>query len=238
MNLALPKPTSARTVRRLLAGGVVGPLLFMAAMAVEGAFRPGYSAMRNFGSQLATSSYGWQQIANFLVLGLIMIGFAAALRQTLRSGIGATWLPRLVTAFGAGLLVAGVFPTDPAYGYPPGTPAGPGVSLSWHGAIHGMAGFCAFTALTAASFIFAARSARLRSIGWMIYSATSGILLMAFFVASWNGADLTGLYQRIAIVSGWGWLSLFALHCLRNVNQAAAGPSSPGMSLISPRNAG
>ena len=40
----------------LLGCGVIGPLLFIVVLLIEGATRPGYSAWRNYGSRSPTSS--------------------------------------------------------------------------------------------------------------------------------------------------------------------------------------
>ena len=58
---------TAPSTRWLLAGGVIGPVLFVLVFLVEGATRPGYSAWRNFVSQLSLSDQGWEQVANFLI---------------------------------------------------------------------------------------------------------------------------------------------------------------------------
>ena len=51
----------------LLLCGVIGPLLFIVVLLIEGATRPGYSVLRNYGSDLELSNQGWEQIANFIV---------------------------------------------------------------------------------------------------------------------------------------------------------------------------
>src|SRR5579859_8113381 len=78
-----------RLMRPLLAAGVVGPALFVVVLLTEGATRPGYSAWRHFGSQLSLSDQGWEQIVNFLVCGLLCVGFAIGLRRAFADGKGA-----------------------------------------------------------------------------------------------------------------------------------------------------
>src|SRR5438270_12739199 len=102
--------------RFLIAGGAIGPLLFMIALLIEGATRPGYSAWHNYGSSLSLSDQGWMQIVNFLVCGLLSLCFAVGLRQVFRQGKGSTWGPILLGLFGLGLVVAGLFVTDPSLG--------------------------------------------------------------------------------------------------------------------------
>src|SRR2546428_9234263 len=97
--------------RLLLAAGVIGPPLFIVVFLIEGATRPGYSAWRNYVSQLATGEGGWVQVVNFIVCGTLMVGFAIGLRLALRRSRGSVAAPVLLGAFGLALLVAGVCAT-------------------------------------------------------------------------------------------------------------------------------
>jgi hypothetical membrane protein len=212
-----------RWVRALLACGVVGPPLFVVALLVEGATRPGYSVWRNLGSQLATGPYGWTQIVNFIVCGLLVCARAAGLRQAFRSGRGSTFGPALLGVWGLALITAGVFVTDPALGYPPGTPETAGGPKTLHGTIHGFSGLVAFVSVTVAAFVLARRfAAEPDGAGkaWARYSVVSGALVLAFFFASFMPSSLlhnppTGLFQRGGIVAGWVWAALVALRELR-----------------------
>src|SRR5437868_15192679 len=107
-------------MRKLLYAGIVGPLLFITVFLLEGAVRPGYSQWRHYVSQLATGDGGWMQVVNFLVCGTLVIAFAVGLRSALRGSRGSIGGPVLIGFFGSALLVAGVFVTDPALGYPVG----------------------------------------------------------------------------------------------------------------------
>src|SRR2546425_3244232 len=143
--------------RLLIAGGAIGPLLFIIVLLIEGATRPGYSAWHNYGSSLSLGDQGWMQIANFIACGLLTLDFAIGLRRVFRTGRSSVWGPILLGVFGVGLIVAGVFVTDPSLGYPPGTHiSGP---QTLHGTIHGLAGLVAFSSLAIASFVMARRFA-------------------------------------------------------------------------------
>lgn len=221
------------TTRILIACGAIGPLLFIIVLLIEGATRPGYSAWHNFGSDLSLSGQGWEQIANFLVCGLLSLCFAVGLRQVLHSGRGAVWGPLLLGIFGLALITAGLFVTDPSLGYPPGT-HGSG-SQTLHGSIHGVSGQIVFTSLAIACFVMARRFAGNPAWkGWALYSIVTGILVEGFFIASLAVAVLdengtlpnspTGLFQRIAIVVGWGWIALLAIRLLRQMQQSVPTP--------------
>jgi Protein of unknown function (DUF998) len=204
------------TTRLLLTCGAIGPPLFVVVALVEGATRPGYSAFRNYVSDLSLSEFGWMQIANFLVCGVLGVLFALGLRRTVRSA----WGPALLAVFGLGLIAAGLFVTDPARGYPPGVPGG---TQTAHGIVHGLSGLTVFSSLAAAAFVL---SRRLAWRGWAAYSALTGWVVAVFFVASLaadplhtSGVlpwEINGLLQRVAIVAGWGWIALLALRLSRS----------------------
>ena len=209
--------------RLLIAGGAIGPLLFVIVLLIEGATRPGYSAWHNYGSSLSLSDQGWMQIANFIVCGLLTLGFAIGLRRVFRTGRSSVWGPILLGVFGVGLIVAGIFVTDPSLGYPPGTHiSGP---QTLHGTIHGLAGLIAFSSLPIASFVMARRFVGDPNWkGWALYSLVTGVLVIVFFIASTTVSALdesgvlpgspTGLFQRIAIFAGWSWIAILAIRLL------------------------
>ena len=205
-------------MNRLLYAGVVGPLLFIAVFLIEGFTRPGYSQWRNFVSQLATGPGGWVQVLNFYVCGILVLAFAFALRTQLKGTRGAIAAPVLLGAFAITLLVAGTFSTDPALGYPPGVPA----VQTPTGAVHGVAGLLAFMTLPTAAFVMAWHFARGHERRWMLYSIAVGVVVLVFFFASgfssqadvsgsWPNAP-TGIFQRIAILAGFSWISALAWH--------------------------
>lgn len=225
--------------RLLIAGGAVGPLLFIIVLLIEGATRPGYSAWHHYGSNLSLGPGGWMQIANFLVCGLLTLCFAVGLRQVFRTGRGSVWGPILLSEFGLALITAGVFVTDPSLGYPPGTHSSGPQTL--HGTIHGVSGLIAFTSVAIASFVIARRFAGDPDWkGRALYSTFTGIMVVVFFIASTTVSALdengvlpnspTGLLQRIAIIAGWGWMALMALRLLSRMRSLASStPEAIGM---------
>jgi len=210
------------TLRPLLTAGLVGPLLFIVVFLVEGITRPGYSAWRHYVSQLATGNWGWVQVVNFVVCGALVIGFAFGLRQTLRPGRASLAAPILTGLFGSALIVAGVFSTDPALGYPVGALP----IHTTHGMVHGLAGLAAFSLLPATALVMAWRfSADSATRRWAMYSAAIGLLIIGCFIASTAFSVLdergvltnapTGFVQRVAIIGGWTWIAMVALRQLR-----------------------
>ncbi len=203
-------------LRPLLACGVVGPLLLTMLLLFEGATRPGYDPWRQAASALSLGDQGWVQILNFIVSGLLIFGFGIGLTQMLPGSRGRPWGPILIAAVGVGLVMAGIFVTDPALGYPPGTPPGPAVHTTLHGILHWvLGGLVVFSCLPAACLVLAWRwASEPQWKGWALYSALTAILMVSFFfafaVASMHDGP-AGLYERISLILGMGWMALVTL---------------------------
>lgn len=222
----------------LLLCGVIGPALFYVVLLIEGATRPGYNAIQTQGSYLALTAQGWEQIANFLVCGLLCLAFAVGLRRIWRTGRASVWGPLLVGLFGLGLVIAGVFVTDPGGGYPPGAPLN-GSPQTWHGWVHGINGLLLFNVvLPAACFVLSRRfAANPQSRRWATYSGITGALLLVVSIPSTIALPFAykagfpvvdGLIQRILIFIGWAWLALVALHLWRETHKARSAEASTG----------
>src|SRR5262245_24175104 len=227
-----PVAATDRTTRWLLACGAVGAVLFVVVFLAEGATRAGYSACRNEVSALSLSDQGWMQIANFLVAGVLMLCFAAGLHRAFVTGPGSTWGAILVGALGVGLVLAGVFATDPARGYPPGTPDGPATATTLHGSLHFfVGGLVVFTSLTATPFVLARRFAAVPGErAWMVGSIAAGATVLVRFVAGNAGSlvdphgigSIAGLIQRVSLVVGLGWIAALSWHVRRLAPPPAA----------------
>ncbi|GAA2396277.1 hypothetical protein Cme02nite_65040 [Catellatospora methionotrophica] len=167
---AAPKDTVAAPTpgtRALLAGGVLAGPLFLATVVVQQAVRDGVDARSQPMSLLSLGEAGWIQIVNFLLCGVLAIGSAFGIRRLLRGRPAGTWGPILVAAYGAALVWGGVFVTDPASGFPAGTPQGaPDPSTwSWHGTLHAFAAPAMGLALVGVCLVFSRRFLRLRRPG-------------------------------------------------------------------------
>lgn len=226
----------------LLLCGVIGPLLFIVVLLIEGATRPGYSVWRNFGSDLALSDQGWEQIANFIVCGFTCIAFALGLRRMWRTGRASVWGPLLIGLFGLGLVIAGVFVIDPGRGYPPGAPL-TSDPQTIHGYIHGINGAVLFNlTLPAACFVLARRfAADPQNRNWATYSWMTGVAIILLSVLTTLASPLVekggvpfpiGLTQRVQIIIGWIWLALVALQLWRQERKARSEEASTHIAVI------
>jgi hypothetical membrane protein len=210
-------PDERRTIACLWAG-VAAPILFTTVYLIEGATRLGYDPLRHQVSLLSLGDRGWVQTLSFLVTGALMLVFAIGLRGWLWGGPSGRVTPAAVAVAALGLFLAGVFPTQPLFGYPPGTPEGMARDISPGSVLHVLGAILFFFGLIVAAAAFAVRSWREESTGWAVASAGAAVVIFVCFGASGGGPsgellfpDATGLLQRIALLAGLGWVLAIAL---------------------------
>jgi hypothetical protein len=203
---------SRRTTTRLLRCGLVAGPLFVVVFLLEGVFKgSGYDALRHPVSSLALGPGGWAQVANFLAAGALTVAFAAGVR---RSGfrVGAV----LIGIWGVGLIGAGLFRTDPVSGFPIGTP--PTADYTTLGALHDGFSLPAFLAIAVVQIVLSRHHGR----AWFWYSLLSATAFLTCFVLAGAGFNQTaglvkvgGLFQRLAVTTGWAWMAALAARLIR-----------------------
>jgi hypothetical membrane protein len=217
--------------RRLLQCGLVAGPLFVGTFLVEGLTWDGYQPMRHPVSSLALGQHGWLQVANFAVTGGLCLASSIGLR---RAGVADSRVgPFLVGAAAAGLLGAGAFRTDPVSGYPPGTPdVLPGYTTL--GALHDAFSAPTFLALPVAALAYAGGFLRRGNRGWAVYSAVSGLGMLAAFALASIGfsqrqglVEYAGALQRASVMIGFTWLSALTAKTLGANGAAGRATSRP-----------
>jgi hypothetical protein len=210
------------SAKPLVWGGLIGPVMFVAVFLVLGAIRPGYEPLRHQVSYLSLGDGGWIQTASFIITGVLVLAFAVGLRHVLAGGVGSVVTTVAVGVAGAGLLIAGVFPTMPAFGFPPGTPNAFPKDIPPSAYVHVVGAVAFFGGLIAAPLVMARRFRRTGERGWAAISILSAGAVFVFFAGS--SADPSGqpfapawagLLQRLAIVAGLGWMAVIAASVLR-----------------------
>jgi len=193
--------------RPLVAGVVLAPFFYLVVL-VQMFARDGFDISRHAISSLSLGDAGWIQVANFVITGTLALVAAFGLRQSLNGGKRGRFGPLLVGLFGAGIIVAGLFKTDPALGFPPGTPDELPVSMSSSAAMHSLGFFVAFGALTAACFVVARRFEAPEDRAWYRYSVVSGIAAPLLVVLGMAKPDAAGVFFALAGAVAFGWLSV------------------------------
>jgi len=208
--------TTNTSTRALLACGVAAGPLFTSVSLAQVLTREGFDLGRHPLSLLSLGDAGWVQIANFVVTGMLSVAFAVGLRQSPMPGWAGRWGPRLYGGFGLGLILGGVFVTEPSDGFPPGVPDG---SASWHSLVHDVAAGVAIDLALVSCLLLARRFRRAHETGWAAYSLLTGVAGLAL---SW-WPDPDGISVRLAavvvLVLAWATASAMRLR---------AAPVGPG----------
>jgi|SRR6185503_8496171 len=202
---------STSTTQWLLRCGVVVGALYLAAGLIQGFVRDGFDFRRHALSHLANGPGGWVQTVNLGVSGLLSIGAAFAIARVLRSR-AAGWL---LGCFGAGMIIAAMFPADPVDGFPPGTPLGVPTTMSTSGLIHFAAGGIGFLTLAAACFAVARAMSRQdqSSMARLSFVCGCAILIGFFGPVAIPAISIAGIW--FAVVVGWVWLAVTSAHLMR-----------------------
>lgn len=215
--------------------GVLAGPLFVGAFTAIGAKRAGYDWRAHAVSSLACGREGWIQRANFILTGVLYSCAARGIGRCGRQGSGSRVIPALVGAAGAGLIGSGVFVTDPVGGFPPAAPGenGPseeavtGAVPSLAGNLHNLCAIPIFAGIPVAALASALTAARRKDHRWACYSAASSLVMTGSFVlfgAAFGGraaglAGKGGIFQRLSVAAGFGWLSALSLRCLSSTRR-------------------
>jgi hypothetical membrane protein len=200
---------STRVSRSLAGYGVlVGPVYVGVSLA-QAVTRDGFHLGRHAWSQLALGDWGWIQTANLIATGLMSIAFSVALRRTLVGGCGGRSVPVLVGTFGVGVLLAGVFRTDPLAGFPVGmpTPTTPTVP----GMLHLMTSGIGFLALAAAMVVMAVRYATEHRHARSTFSVVAAVALLGGFGTIASGSPVGVPAFTAGIITALAWLSVLGV---------------------------
>ena len=208
-------------MRILSLGGVLGPALFTAVVILCGALRPGYSHVGQFISELGASGTPHAMLMNvggFIPAGLLLAGFGVATGRLLKGGARAAIASGLVTLFGLGVVVAGVYSCDLGCPQPPSSTAG---------LIHDRVSVAAFLAGIVGVGLWALEFRRLTSFSdlWR-YAALSSVAALCLFIAlaaSLQTRVITGLLQRLLLGTLFLWCGKVSLRLLRY--QGASNPA-------------
>jgi hypothetical membrane protein len=174
----------------MAAGGVVGPVAFVAAWVVCGRATTDYSPRHDAISQLAAIGAPTRltMTVGFVVFG---VGVAAYARPLARAVVGPAWSAAVI----CGVATLGVAAVPLGW-----------ISDGLHGALAGVG----YAALAATPLLVAPELWRRGRAGPAVASVMVGIACAAFLVATTFAAS-RGLYQRLGLTIGDGWLVVSAI---------------------------
>ncbi len=199
-----------RFAARVLAlGGVVGPVQFVWITILCAVLRPGYSHTHHFVSELGATGTAHAWVMNYLgfvAAGLLLCCFGLSAGAMVQPGRGALIGPALVTIFGLGVALSGLFSCDP------GCPRANG---STQNLIHDRLAPLTFLAGSLGPVFLGLHFRRLPHLRRLwLYSVASGALglvLLAAVASSLESRELTGLWQRLLLAVLFSWCATVSL---------------------------
>ena len=186
----------AAITRSLLGYGVVAGPFYVVVGLIQAVTRDGFDIARHDLSLLANGEFGWVQIANLVLTGLMTVAAAIGVARSLRvlgHGPGSIWGPRLLAGYGVGLVGAGIFVADPMNGFPRGTPDGPPAEATVGGLGHLVFGALGFACLVAACLVLARSFSSRGRTGMAWFSRITGVAVLVAFVCIASGSASPGV---------------------------------------------
>jgi hypothetical membrane protein len=194
--------------RQLALAGIIGPVVYAAAVVIGAPLDDGYSHMHSFVSELAAEGSGARLLmtAGFLVLGLCLLVFAWSVR-VLRPAAGA--LALVIALSGAGTIMAGTFSCDegcPVKGH-----------VSTHQQLHNVAAIITFSSWIIAPLLagWQLRGTRLARISIALGLFNLVVALLSSSFSDRQPDDPVGLLEEVLLITVGVWLVLTALELRR-----------------------
>ncbi len=193
-------------------GGIVGPILFAVVVTICASLRTDYGHLHNFISELGATETANESLMNFfgfvpsgLLIGLFGLSLFLLLPKKAIPKIGGL----LITVFGLGMAVAGLFSCDA--GCPP--------NGSMESIIHDRVSAITFVSAIVGIILLGFSFLKINQFQALAsYSIVSGIIsaaLLAIMISSFESRNFTGLWQRLLLFSIFLWIFLVALRAYR-----------------------
>ena len=221
----------AGRVELLAFGGVAGPLLFVALVVAGGVLYDGYSHTSQTISELGGegSEYAWLQNLNFIVLGVLLLGFSWALASASGAWIAG---PALIAFFALSSAIGnGLLPCDLGC-----------EGQTTVGLLHNITGLAGFVAAVAGMLVLSRRwrhDPRWQSHARLTRAAAFVALagLVGFIATEALEAEaIDGLLQRVFVAALLGWITITGLRLSRESSREralarASAPVSPAVAV-------
>jgi len=193
-------------VRGGLAGSLLAPTLWVAAIIIAGQLRPSFDHVAQYISELGergSSTEIFMRYGGFVTTGFMLVGFAAAFHATVARATARPRLTLLVAVLvaldGLGRVGAGLFPCEPGC-------ATPGNVVQ---RLHSLSATIAFLSIATAALLGAIlfrHDVRLRPLSaYSLASGCAGLIFLALMSTSEAAHAYAGLYERLAsgVLSLW-----------------------------------
>jgi hypothetical membrane protein len=206
----------ANALKYLSLSGIAGSILFTSVSLLCGFFKTEYDPIHNFISELGATNSSTENLMNslgFIPSGLLfcLFGFSifVVVTNNLTSKIGSI----LIMVFGLGMTLAGFFSCD--VGCPP--------NGTMESIIHDRVSAVTFISAIVGIILLGFNLRKMRSFrSTSLYVTMTGfvsLILLVMMVNSFESRHLTGLWQRLLLLSIFTWAIIVGLKVYKNFNK-------------------
>ena len=219
--LAVLEPHGVLTARVRLAAGIIAAPVFTALFSLATWLKRDYEWLRYPISSLSIGRDGWLQTTNFLITGALVATCGLGMHSAGEKVSPWTW--RLVFLSGIGMVGAGIFTSDPVFGFPPELPLKV-AQFSTRGHQHDLWSILFFGCLPAAAVSEARFARQNRDRLTLVVSSAAVLAMVALFLLTTVGfrqveplVQVAGLLQRATVLVGMAWLAWLAWRTIRSL---------------------
>lgn len=198
------------STRALLACGAVAGPMYVVVTLIQALTRDGFDMKQHRFTLLTAGDLGWIHQLNMVLVGVLTVLLAVGVRQLMRAGRGALWIPRLLALFGLAYVFGGLLTSDPVAGFPVGTTAEM-VQSTWQGRIQNASRGVSTLLLIATSLVLAMRLASegRRLWAWFYPLALPGVFVV---LAIFGRAIGVNPAAPAFLAMPWVWVTMLAVH--------------------------
>ncbi|MGB5229397.1 MAG: DUF998 domain-containing protein [Eudoraea sp.] len=203
----------------LTLGGIIGPILFTIITLLGGYLRTDYDPLNNFVSELGATNSSTELLMNYIgfipsgaLFSLFGLSLLIIVSKNLSSRIGSL----LIVLFGLGMTLAGIFSCDP------GCPSIGTMESIIHDRVSAVTFISAILGIILLGFSFK-KMAIFRNIS--VYTILTGfisLILLIFMINSFESRNLTGLWQRLLLLSIFLWTIMIGLRMFKYFDELKA----------------
>ena len=203
---------NSQTTKILALGGLAGSILFFSISLISSLIYPGYSPVHNFISALGASGAETEYIMNYV--GFIPSGFLFVLFSiSLLAQTAHKLLPKigsiLIMAFGIGMVGAGIFSCDI------GCPSDGSIEALIHDQISVIMFNLVILGILLFGFVFKKMPKFNNLSTFSFVTGVVSIILLAIMISTIESRNMTGLWQRLFLLSIFVWCSVVGIKIYR-----------------------
>ena len=204
------------TFKFLTLGGVIGSILFTTSTLICGYLRTDYDPLNNFVSELGETNSSTELLMNyigFIPSGILFSLFGLSLliivSKNLSSRIGAL----LIVLFGLGMTLAGIFSCDQ------GCPIIGSTESIIHDRVSAVTFISAILGIILLGFSFKKMSIFRNISVYAILTGFISLILLIIMINSFESRNLTGLWQRLLLLSIFLWTIIMGLRVFKHFDK-------------------